>query len=84
MMVNLSPSFYLRLANLLKKMSRDADQHYGLSDKEELIEPWTPSDRQEDEDGFQEQISCELTVGDLRLAKRLYTELKAGREIKHD
>lgn len=84
MMVNLYPTFYLQLADLLEKMGRDADQHHDLSDEEELIEPWTPSDRQKDEDGFQEQISCELTVGDLRLAKHLYTELRAGREVKHD
>ena len=84
MLVNLSPTFYLQLADLLEKMSRDADQHYDLNNAEELIEPWTPSHRLKDEDGFQEQISCELTVGDLRLAKHLYTELMAGREVKHD
>ena len=39
MLVNLSPSFYLKLADLLEKMSNDADQHYDLSDSEELIEP---------------------------------------------
>lgn len=83
-MVNLSPTFYLQLANLLEKMGRDADQHYDLNNEVELIEPWTPSDRPEDEDGLQEQIICELTVGDLRLAKQLYTELRAGREVKHD
>lgn len=80
MLVNLTPKFYLELADLLEKMGRDADQHYDLSDTEELIEPWTPSYRLEDEDGFQKPINCELTVGDLRLAKRLYQDLRNGRE----
>ena len=80
MLVNLTPKFYLQLADLLEKMGRDADQHYGLEDTEELIETWTPSERPKDEDGFQESINCELTVGDLRMAKRLYQDLRNGRE----
>ena len=78
MLVNLSPSFYLKLADLHEKMSNDADQHYGLSDSEELIEPWKPSNRTIDED----HIECKLTVGDLRIAKELFSDLRSGREQK--
>ena len=78
MLVNLTPSFYLRLADLLEEMSKDADQHYGLADSEELIEPWKPSDKTIEED----RIECQLTVGDLRIAKELLSDLRSGREQK--
>ena len=75
MLVNLKPKFYFHLAELLEKMGRDADQHYGLSDDEKVVEPWEPSDR---EDSV--EINCELTVGDLNMAKELYAQLKNGYE----
>ena len=62
----------------LTKGENDADQHYGLSDSEELIEPWKPSNRTIDED----HIECKLTVGDLRIAKELFSDLRSGREQK--
>lgn len=47
-----------------------------LTDDDELIEPWSPSDWM-DAEGFEVQISCpELTVGVLRMASKLKADLK--------
>lgn len=79
MLVDLKPKFYLDLLSLLEKMERDADKHYMLTDEQNLIESWTPSS---DGDGLvYESIDTELTVGDLRLAKKLKADLLVGAEI---
>ncbi|ANJ20742.1 hypothetical protein HYO99_gp08 [Roseobacter phage RD-1410W1-01] len=57
---------HFRILNQVQKT------HEGLADYEELIEPWTPSDWNQEE-----QISCpELTVGFLKDAEKLRKRMK--------
>jgi hypothetical protein len=58
------------LKELLTILSEAEKSHFILHDDEELIEPWTPSDSDE-------QISCpKLTVGFLRKAQKIKEMLR--------
>lgn len=75
MLVNLKPSFYLELSELLEGMSQDADICHMLHDSEVIMEPYTPSDHHE-------SISLGLQVRHLRKAKKLLQDLKDGKETE--
>lgn len=77
MLVNLNPRWYLLLSDVLEKLAEAEKQHPApyFANEDELIEVWTPSDREE-------QISCpDVNVGLLRNAKKLLEYLNAGKEV---
>lgn len=70
MKIEISTPTYQLLKEVLTILSNAETQHFALHGDEELIEPWTPLNSDE-------QISCpELTVGLLRKAQRLKEQLK--------
>lgn len=70
MQVDLPNEAIKLLQQILPVLSHAAALHENLHEDDELIEPWTPSD-------WDNQIDCpELTVGLLRKADRLKQLLK--------
>lgn len=65
MKIDISPEVIGDLRAILVALEQAAEQHTGLSDLEELIEPWKPS-------GSDDDIQCpDLTVGLVRKASRV-------------
>lgn len=65
MMIDLPPLAITLLKEILPVLSEAASQHSQLHHSEEIVEPWTPSDADE-------EISCpDLTVEILQKADRL-------------
>lgn len=65
MKIDIPPEVIDDLREILLVLEQAADQHKGLHETEELIEPWRPSKAEYD-------ISCpDLTVGLVRKAERV-------------
>ena len=65
MQINISPEVIEDLREILLALEQAAEQHTGLPNSEELIEPWRPS-------GSDDDIQCpDLTVGLVRKASRI-------------
>ena len=65
MQINISPEVIQDLREILLALEQATEQHTGLPESEELIEPWKPS-------GSDDDIQCpDLTVGLVRKASRV-------------
>ena len=77
MMIDIPVNVIDDLKTLLETLDEVAFQHGqpGITDTDEIIEPWTPSQNFEGEET--QQISCpEFTVGTLKLAQSIKKKLR--------
>ena len=65
MKIDIPPEVIDDLREILHVLNHAADQHKGLHDTENLIDPWRPS-------GSEEDVDCpDLTVGLIRKVERV-------------